>query len=382
LPLDFKNVIANLTASQVAKILADYSFEKLRSLFPGRQYLSFEERVVSDFGRSLAEINILNYTEKVWGLPCSQISADWAKQRIKDLSLFEVAKKLILRSSRGPKTLIDEFYYPDQGTELIYERIAERLTLDTHTTFELQSYPLALNHDNERITEIVIQTPAGLRTISNPEYVVSSIPITELVTLLKPSAPPEVIEASRWLKFRSHTSLFLTIHKQSLFKDQWIYFPEKQIPFGRIMEPKNFSARLSPPGFTSLLIEFFCWENDAVWTATANDLLHMSIDWLERMDFLRRADIINAFVHREKYAYPVYDLQYKEHLGVITAYLRRLVNLFCVGRSGMFRYNNQDHALEMGIMAAHSIIENKRYDIDTIGEEQEYFEKGFSPSDE
>ncbi|MEM2956639.1 MAG: FAD-dependent oxidoreductase, partial [Candidatus Pacearchaeota archaeon] len=129
------------------------------------------------------------------------------------------------------------------------------------------------------------------------------------------------------LKFRSHVSLFLTLNKPKIFPDQWIYFPDKEIPFGRVMEPKNFSKRLSPKDKTSLLLEFFCWENDKIWNSGREELLDLSIKHLEKLEFIKREEIIDLFVHREKYAYPVYDLKYKENLKKVKDYLNQFENL-------------------------------------------------------
>ena len=319
---------------------------------------------------------MLNYTEKVWGLPCSEISPDWSKQRIKGLSLKEVIKKAVIKSKGGPKTLVDQFYYPDLGTGLIYENIKERILSELGGVLRLNSYPVKIIHDDTKITEVVVNIE-GNNQVIKPKHVISSIPITEFVNLLEPKAPNEVLEAAKNLKFRSHVSLFITVNKPSVFPDQWIYFPDKEIHFGWIMEPKNFSKKMSPADKTSLLVEFFCWENDKIWNASKDELFELSIKWLEKLGFIRREEVIDYFVHKEKYAYPVYDLNYKEKSGIVKSYLRQFRNLQLIGRAGCFRYNNQDHALEMGILAARSIIEGKRYNIEEVGAEQEYFERGY-----
>jgi protoporphyrinogen oxidase len=195
---------------------------------------------------------------------------------------------------------------------------------------------------------------------------------------LEPKAPTEVLQAVKNLKFRSHVSLFIILDKPSVFPDQWMYFPDKEIPFGRIMEPKNFSVKMSPTVKTSLLVEFFCWENDKIWNAGKEELFMLSIEWLEKLDFIKREEVMDYFVHREKYAYPVYDLRYKENTGKVKDYLGQFRNLQLIGRSGSFRYNNQDHAMEMGILAARSLIEGKQYfDLEQVGAEQAYFERGY-----
>jgi protoporphyrinogen oxidase len=171
--------------------------------------------------------------------------------------------------------------------------------------------------------------------------------------------------------------LFITINKPSVMKDQWIYFPNPEIPFARISEMKNFSKKMSPLDKTSLFIEFFCWEGDEVWNKSKEELFELTISHLEKLDFLKRDEVIDIYHIKQKNSYPVYDLTYKEHLEIVKNYLNSFVNLIYIGRPGRFRYTNQDHSLEMGILAARSVIEGKSYDIENIGKEKEYFEKGY-----
>ena len=373
-PIEFKNALLNVGPHRALKILYDYLFQRIRRIYLKREPVSFEEKVIWDFGRSLAELNMFNYTEKIWGLPCSEISPDWSKQRIKGLSMMEMIKKAFIKSKDGPKTLIDQFFYPDLGTSLIYEKIRERIS--GNGVIRLNSCPVKITHLDNRIAEVITDI-AGDKQNVKPEHVISSMPITEFINLLQPKAPQEVLQAAGNLKFRSHVSLFITLDKPSVFDDQWLYFPDKEIPFGRIMEPKNFSRKMAPEDKTSLLVEFFCWENDKIWNAGKEQLFELCIEWLEKLGFIFKKEVMDCFIHKEKYAYPLYDLKYKEHLGKIKDYLIQFKNLQIIGRGGSFRYNNQDHALEMGIMAARNIIEGKQSIIEEIGEEQEYFERGY-----
>jgi len=358
------------------RILFDHLLERVKGRFMKKNSRSFEDYIVSQFGRTLAELNMLNYTEKIWGLACPDISSDWAKQRIKGLSLKQVIKKSLLESKGGPKTLVDQFYYPDTGTGLICEKIKERILRGRNCVLRLNSYPVKIAHNNNEITEVVANIERKSQIIESG-HTISSIPVTELIGLLEPEAPGEVLQATKNLKFRSHVSLFITVNKGSAFPDQWIYFPDKEISFGRIMQPKNFGKKMSPQNKTSLLVEFFCWENDRIWNADKKELFELSIKWLERLNFVKKNEVIDYYVHREKYAYPVYDLNYKEHLHKIKNYLGQFDNLQCIGRAGSFRYDNQDHALEMGILAARSIIEEKQYNIEDAGAKQKYFEGGY-----
>jgi protoporphyrinogen oxidase len=371
-PVEMKNALQNMGPYKGFRILFDYFLEKTKNKIITRKPASFEEHIVSEFGRTLAELNMINYTEKIWGIPCSEISPDWAKQRIKGLSLMSVIKKTIAGSKEGPKSMVDQFYYPDNGSALVYEKMKERMGSEVGLMTE--STPCRIAHDSKKIVEVEVQTKDE-KVSYKPDHVISSVPITEFVSLFDPSPPKEITEAASQLRFRSHVSLFITVSKPCIFKDQWIYFPERGVPFGRIMEPKNFSKKMSPEDKTSLLVEFFCWENDTIWNADEKELFELSIKWLERLKFIRRNEAIDYFVHREKFAYPVYHLDYKKHLEKLKSYLN-FENLKCIGRSGLFKYNNIDHALEMGILAARGLIEGKEYNIEEVGAEQEYFERG------
>ncbi|RKX69679.1 hypothetical protein DRP53_07475 [candidate division WOR-3 bacterium] len=369
-PIRIGEALIKVGPYRAIKILADYLSERLRH----REIRTFKDFIISNFGTTLARFNMLNYTEKIWGLPCELISPDWARQRIRGLSLKEAVLKTIRRRG-GPKSLVDQFYYPDEGSGLIYDSMAERIGEGSGKII-LNAHPVKIDHDGHRVIEVVVRSKEGDQ-IFRPDHLISTIPITELVYLLDPPPPREIEEEAAQLRFRSHVSLFLTLDRKSIFEDQWIYFPDPEIPFGRIMEPKNFSSQLAPSDKTSLLIEYFTWYNDEIWKMRPEELSDITLDWLGRLGFVKKTDVINCYIHREKYAYPVYDLDYKDHLDRVKDYLSDLNNLILAGRAGSFRYNNQDHALEMGILAAKSIIEGRRYNIDRVGSEPEYLERGY-----
>lgn len=182
------------------------------------------------------------------------------------------------------------------------------------------------------------------------------------------------MEAARGLRWRSQVYLFLTLDKASISNDNWIYFPSKKVPFGRISETKNFSTEMSPPDKTSIFIEFFVWEGDELWNASKKELLDLAMPHFEEMGFFTREEIRQVYLLKRKDVYPVYDMGYPQCLDVIKTYLDQFTNLFYVGRPGRFKYTNQDHSLEMGIATANSILDSKRYDLDKIGADEEYFE--------
>jgi protoporphyrinogen oxidase len=372
-PNDLAEIVTKFGILNLGHALADYAYEKIRSRTIPRKMGTFEEYAVANFGHTLAKVNILNYTQKVWGIPCSQISVEWAKQRIKGLSLRQIFMSTILHKSEA-KSLVDEFYYPETGTGLIYETIRQKV--EKENPFHMETWPVKVEHEGKRIRAVHLESKTGKKTTTHPEHLLTSIPITQFVRLLDPQPPAEVLTAASRLAFRSQVYVFMTLNKPHVSPDQWIYFPNKEIPFGRISEMKNFSEKMSPPEKTSLFIEFFCWENDSVWKAEKKELEEKSTYWLEKLGFVKPGEVENVYIHRQRNVYPVYDLHYEKNLDTVKAYLNGFENLEYIGRPGRFRYTNQDHSLEMGILAARSIIERKKYDLDKVGSENEYFEKG------
>lgn len=375
-PIRLGNVLGNLGPRKCWKVIGDFLSARLRAAFDRHPPRSFEDYAVSRFGRALAEFNMLNYTEKIWGLPCSQISQDWALQRIGGLSFGALLRRLVSRRG-GPKSLVDTFYYPEFGTGTIYKAIADRIRA-TGSRVLLKSEPIAIHWRESMVTAVDVRTPQGMICCA-PENVVSSIPITQVLSLLSPAPPRHVLDAAGRLRFRSQVYLFLTVQKERVSHDNWTYFPDKEIPFGRISEMKNFSPRMCPPGHTSLFVEFFCFEGDDLWTMDKDALAGLTFRWLERLGILSRADVRTVHHHRQANVYPLYDLQWRTNIRTVTEWLDSFENLFAIGRPGRFRYTNQDHSLEMGILAARSILDGRRYNVDDVGAEAEYFERGYSP---
>lgn len=380
-PLRWRNALANIGILGVFRVLADFSWERLKEIISGKKKpKNFEEYAITTFGRSLAELNMLNYTEKIWGVKCNELSVDWAQQRIKGLTFWSAVKNAFSKKgSEGPKSLVDSFFYPSQGTGLIYEKIQQKV--GDKTDFLLNSMPKSFRHDGSKVSEVVLETATGEQVVK-PEKVVSSIPMTEVLDLFEPAVPSEVKQAAQNLRYRSQVYLFITVDKEQIFPDQWVYLPELEIPFGRVSEMKNFSKEMSPAGTTSIFIEFFCWEGDEIWNATTEELMEKTMPWMEKFDWFTKDQVRQAYSHRQAKVYPVYDLQYARNLKIIKEYLDSFSNLLSIGRPGRFKYNNQDHSLEMGIMAARSIVENKKVDFDSVGSESEYFEAGYTPAEE
>ena len=372
-PINAVQALKNIGIKKASRMLTDYFISQLQYNVFRKRILNFEDYVVANFGKSLAELNMISYTEKIWGVKCTEIHPDWAKQRIKGLNLISALKGLFKKDG-NPRTLVDEFYYPEFGTGLIYETIKKKIEEEGIKVLT-ETYPVKIKHENNKITEVIIKIN-GKRKSVKPKYLIESVTITEFLKLLSPVAPDEVTKSLNKLRHRSQVYLFITIDKDSITNDQWIYFPEREIPFGRVSEMKNFSKKMSPEGKTSLFVEFFCFEGDNIWNMDKDKLFELAMMHFEKIDFFTRKEVRNYYIIKLKNIYPIYDLGYHENLKTVKEYLEKFENLYFIGRPGRFKYNNQDHSLEMGILAAKSIIDGKRYDIENIGSEAEYYEKG------
>lgn len=382
-PIRIGQALGQIGIAKASRMMADYLGARIQYGLMNKPVRSFEDYIVAHFGRSLGHFNMINYTEKIWGIPASEIHPDWAIQRIRGLNLFSAARNALenavsRRDSDSPKSLVDSFYYPETGTGLIYERIEEEL-MRRGVPLYLESWPVRVEHDRNQISRIHFLRQGETYSVE-PEYLVESIPIASFIRLLDPPPPSDVLEAASRLRFRNQVYLFLTLDRESITPDQWIYFPEKRIPFGRVSEMKNFSSKMAPPDKTSLFVEYFCFEDDRIWNLDTETLFEESYPFFEELGFFKRDEVRNRYHAHLKDVYPVYDLEYDDHLQIIKHYLEGFKNLFYIGRPGRFRYNNQDHSLEMGMAAARSILEGRRLKIETIGNEHEYFEEGDIPA--
>lgn len=381
-PVNVVQAVKTMGVLRALRMGIDYLWAKIVYGLFRKNIRTFDDYAVANFGRSLADFNIVNYTEKIWGIPAREIHPQWAIQRIKGVSVWSVlvaaAKKIFSRSSiSGPKSMVDEFYYPARGTGQIYDAIAQRIRTGGRTILT-GTMPTHIHHAASRVTSVEVSGPDGDIEISCNQLV-ESIPITEMVPLLTPQVPAEVSRALSLLRHRHQVYLFITLDKPSVTLDQWIYFPLKDTPIARVSEMKNFSASMSPEGKTSLFIEFFCFGDDPIWSMTAEELYEVAAKELVNAGFFSQKEVRHFYHIRQRNVYPVYDLEYEERLAVAKKYLNSFSNLFYIGRPGRFRYNNQDHSLEMGMMAARSIVDGVRYDIEAVGEEKEYYEKGSVP---
>ncbi len=354
-PLQAGNVLRNLPKLVLLRAFADYFAVKLRNIVARRPDSNFENWVVNRFGRTLYRVFFGTYTEKTWGMPCSLISADWASQRITLLSLWDTVKKTLFRPKNVPRTYVSAFRYPRTGgigtIARRYREEVEKAGSEVLTDHEVREVRVV----GGSVSGALVAGPSGERFIA-ADRVLSTIPVTVLARVLRPEPPPEVLESVGRLKYRSMVFVFLVLDRPSLTRDNWIYLPERSITVHRISEFKNFSPDAAPAGRTLICAEITCDLGDAVWSRTDAELRAICIDDLSRMGLLRPEEALESFVHREQYAYPIYDLAYRRNRDLVLNHVDSIQGLDTTGRQGLFKYNNMDHSIGMGLAAADNLM--------------------------
>jgi len=339
---------------------------------PTARIENFEDWVVDRFGRRLFETFFKAYTEKVWGIPCTQISADWASQRIKGLSLTTALINALFKPKREiVKTLIDEFVYPRRGAGQLCEKMAASVQ---QTGSLIMTNACRIRRDHMRVCAIEVDDGYAERYEIEGRYFLVSAPLTDMIEMMHPSAPPEVLSACRALRYRNHVGVNLIVEGNP-FPDNWIYVHSKEVGMARIANYANFSPAMSSrPGISPLTIEYFCFPRDQIWDAPDDALIERAKRELEQMKILQCDQILKGFVVRSHKAYPVIEIGYERHITAIKAWLDQFHNLLPIGRSGMFKYNNQDHAMATGLLAARTALGIQRFDPWLVNIDAEYHE--------
>ena len=377
-PLKPFNALSGLGPITAARILASYARARFRPIKPVK---SFEDWVVNRFGRLLFNIFFKTYTEKVWGMPTNEISADWAAQRIKGLSLTNAVWNAFFGGkgkgkSKGEviKTLIDSFEYPRLGPGQMWEATRDRVRANGGTV-QMDARVEAIEHDDSAVTAMVTRDARGKRTRYVGRNFLSTLPIRHLIAAMAPAAPPEVVQAANSLRYRDFLTVVLIVDKPETFPDNWIYIHEPQVRVGRIQNFKNWSPDLVPdPSKTSLGLEYFCFEGDDLWSMADADLVALGRREIDAIGLARSGDVVDGCVVRMPKAYPVYDDAYQDHLKVIRDWLSRFPNLELAGRNGMHKYNNQDHSMMTALLAARNILGLGRFDTWKVNTDAEYHE--------
>lgn len=351
-------------------------------LSPREPVLSFEDWIINRFGEKLYQTFFRSYSEKVWGLPCSQISADWAEQRIHKLNLLTLIKNaflpLALRRGKSPqaKSLIHEFHYPRRGPGQLWERVADVIR-DTGGEILLDRKVESIAWMHENRFEISCRDSKGRQYLERADRIISSMPMPALVKALGPDLPKEIVTSSLQLKHRDLLIVAVIVEGRDLFPDNWLYIHSPSVKVGRIQNYNNWSPDLcSNQSQTCLALEYFCSRGDQLWQSSDEKVKELARAELQQLRLCNKQVISDACVLRVPDAYPVYDLGYASHVKIILDYLRsHFPELQTIGRNGLHRYNNQDHAVMSGFLAARNVLAGEiLYDLGKINQEALYFE--------
>jgi protoporphyrinogen oxidase len=367
-PISAFNTLFNLGIIESTLIMLSYV--KVR-IWPLREEKTFEQWVINRFGERLYKTFFKTYTEKVWGIPCSEIQADWAAQRIKGLSLTTAIINALF-GSNDTKTLIKEFDYPALGPGMMWEKFAEAVENKDGKVY-LDTKVISLEREGNKIKSITAEHNGELVQYSADNFI-TSMPISALVARMKPQPPEEVLHAARSLKYRDFLIVSLIVDSKDLFPDNWIYIHSPEVKVGRIQNFKNWSAALVPDASKSCLgMEYFCSVGDEIWEMSDAELVELATRELVGLGLATTADVEDGVVIRQPKAYPVYDGEYRGHLRVLEGFLKGIENLQTIGRNGMHRYNNQDHSMLTGMLAVRNIL-GEKHDLWDVNTERSYYE--------
>ncbi|SMQ66281.1 Protoporphyrinogen oxidase [Devosia lucknowensis] len=386
-PLRAMDALTKLGPVEAVRCVLSYAWAKMR---PYRNVVSFEQWVVNNFGRRLFEIFFKTYTEKVWGMKCSEISADWAAQRIKGLNLYQA----IIQSfglGRKPegggeiiKTLINSFRYPRLGPGQMWERARDKIVAQGGKMMMGSTITDLSQHAATGQWVAIVTDATGRETKVTADHLVSTAAINELVRMLGADGEPDMQQATSGLRYRDFLIVGLIMRGKESFDDNWIYIHDPNVKVGRIQNFKSWSPDMVPDPDTACYgMEYFCNAGDDTWAMSDADLIARAKAEIGKLGLARAEDIIDGAVVRQPKAYPVYDDTYKVHVDTITEGLEaRFRNLHLAGRNGMHKYNNQDHAMMTGMLTARNIIAGSiAYDVWTVNEDAEYHEGGNAGTD-
>lgn len=382
-PLRAFEALMNLGVWRSTLCMLSYLRWKVR---PKPEVRSFEDWVVNQFGHKLYSIFFKTYTEKVWGMPCDQMSADWAAQRIKGLSLGAAVLDGLKRSlglNKRPndgmqtKTLLESFRYPRLGPGMMWDAARDRVV--EHGNHILMGHSLKqLAHDDRTGRWRVVASDAeGASVTINAGHVISSAPMRELAGRIHP-LPASLPEASE-LRYRDFLTVALMIRSPDLFPDNWIYIHDSKVKVGRVQNFRSWSPEMVPdPEIACVGLEYFCFEGDGLWSSPDEDLVTLATREMATLGLCRPDQVTGGVVVRQEKAYPVYDDGYRDNVDALRRELEaRYPTLHCVGRNGMHRYNNQDHAMMTAMLTVRNIEAGRRaYDIWGVNEDAEYHEAG------
>lgn len=379
-PLKPFNALKNIGPISACSIIISYFFTRAK-YYIGRTFgytkkaETFDEWITQRFGAKLFNIFFKTYTEKVWGIPTTEIGAEWAAQRIKSLSLTKAVINAFFPKSKKAKatSLIDQFNYPRYGPGMMYESMAN-IIKEKGGEIIKKANVTQIRRDGNHITGIVYKDEHGNKKDMLGTHYISTIPLPELIKKLEPKVSDDLLKSIEFLQFRAFIAVCLIIDRADLFPDNWIYIHSPEVEVGRIQNFKNWNPDMVPDhAKTSLGMEYFCFEGDKLWKTPDKELIGLASKELEKIGLGKVSEVIDGFVIRQKDTYPIYRIGYKDQLQKIYDYIKTFDNLQIIGRGGTFRYNNMDHSIISGIYAARNIM-GEHYDVLSINIDEAYQE--------
>jgi protoporphyrinogen oxidase len=372
-PLRGGDVVKKLGPIELPLCLLSYLWAAVK---PKGREDNVEQWVSNRFGKRLYTHFFKSYTEKVWGVPTTELRAEWAAQRIKGLSFFSAAKAAFF-GNRGDKikSLIGQFQYPRYGPGQMWEQMTTRIEeLGGEVRLNTPATRLETASDGE---VIAVHTPDE---VIEPKAVISSLPLRATVGIADPQAPKEVKDAAHGLRYRDFLTVALVLDGEDVFPDNWIYIHEPGVRVGRIQNYRSWSPWMVPDPDTACVgLEYFCFEGDDLWTMSDDDLVALASSELEQLGLASAAKVRRGYVVRVPKAYPMYDEDYSERVDVIKGWLGKLTNLQQVGRNGLHRYNNSDHSMLSAMRAVDNVLKGTNHDIWAVNVESAYHEEHQEP---
>ena len=378
-PLKAMNALRGLGLVEAFLCMLSYAWARVR---PPKDQSNFEGWVSARFGYRLYRIFFKTYTEKLWGVPATSIKADWAAQRIKNLSLMKAVVNAVApkRNQKQITSLIEEFRYPKYGPGMMWERATELVTAGGSKVI-FDAKVTAVHHDDGRAVAVTAETN-GAPSRYEATHVISSMPFRDLIRAMDPPAPPEVLAAAEGLSYRDFLTVALVVPEEAGFPDNWIYVHSPEVKLGRIQNFGSWSPYLVKEGRTCLGLEYFVFEGDEVWSMADDDLVELGKQELTKIGLLADPSLVEAgYVVRMPKAYPMYDETYKQNIEVMRRWLEaNAPNVYPVGRNGMHKYNNQDHSMYTAMLSVENIL-GADHDIWTVNVEAAYHEEAEQAGD-
>ncbi|OGL50175.1 MAG: hypothetical protein A2161_11025 [Candidatus Schekmanbacteria bacterium RBG_13_48_7] len=373
-PLEPLDLLMKMNPVTSLSCFADFAVTTVKNKLKTTPDISLHDWIAKRFGTSLYNIYFGPYSEKLWGVSPDKISADWASQRISLLNLWDVILHLFWKGRDKPVTYATRYLYPERGIGQICERMAE-IIQENRGRIYTEMRVTRLQIKDGKVIKIIGESKTGIHEFE-ADFFLSTIPLPELLLSLEPTIPESLQQTCDLLSFRSLRFLNIMIDREQISNNNWIYIPEDRFTFFRIQEPKNWSETNTPPGKTSLILEIACNYRDEIWNLADKTLFTRCLEDLSDLGFkLKESEIEGYFSTFAQHAYPKYLIGYKQRIKDALEEISRCSNLLSFGRQGLFRYNNMDHSVKMGMVASEIIMNKKSssklYD---IGSGQEYFE--------